>query len=67
MMQQETKNLLLVLRLWLHFGGILGTQEITTRASLYRPGTRIFLLVQIQIIAGEQWLYHAWIKTDGHL
>jgi hypothetical protein len=38
----------------MHFGGILGTQEINTRASLYRPGTRIFFWNTIQIIAGEQ-------------
>ncbi len=36
------------------FGGILGTQEINTRASIYRPGTEFHFPEQIPITAGEQ-------------
>jgi hypothetical protein len=39
------------------FGGILGTQEINTRASIYRTGTRITVSGPIQIIGAH----------DGHL
>jgi hypothetical protein len=39
------------------FGGILGTQEINTRASIYRTGTRI-------TVSGTNTNYRA---HDGHL
>jgi hypothetical protein len=41
----------------LYFGGILGTQEINTRASIYRTGTRITVSATNTIIGAH----------DGHL
>jgi hypothetical protein len=40
-MPPEIRNLLSVYPSDYTFGGILGTQEINTRASIYRTGTRI--------------------------
>jgi hypothetical protein len=43
MMQLAIRNSQWVLRPLIMLLGILGTQEINTRASIYRPGTRITL------------------------
>ncbi|MBC7606766.1 MAG: carboxypeptidase-like regulatory domain-containing protein [Burkholderiales bacterium] len=48
------------------FGGIAGTQEINTRASLYRPGTRLsFLNTNTNYSFRTMGTYASGMKTNG--